>query len=470
MTKQRYLAIDITTLTKWNRSPVGIIRTQLEFVRYTLLNDDTALYFKFNDKKDDIKEVSKEIVQEVVSNLLNSNTKKRDQKINPNKKAKILKKGLFVKILDTYRYEGTKGVLIKVCKKICPAKIKNIAKKIYIKFSNTKIVATNSIVDSIQSHIFSPEIHQASYIEPTFLSKRAIVVSMGLDWDYSNYPLLFWLKKRIGFEFVSAFYDSIPVTHPQYVQSHYFSQMFFSYLYYLIHISNRIFCISDYSKNQLEEILKQHYIKEKKILKTIHLGDSISDKPKEELSNKKRHKHRYLLYVSTIESRKNHKLLLDVWQKLSREKYKNLPDLILVGMMGWGIDDLKKIYDEDKDLQKVVHFYSDVDDEELANLYTNAEFTLFPSFVEGWGLGAVESMLYGKPCIISDCPALKEATQNLMPSLNPDDTEAWIKMIKLLLENTEKLEELKLSIKNSFKPRSWEKFSEDFISFARSSI
>ena len=49
MLDKKYIVLDVTTLLKWNRSPVGIIRTQLEFTNYLLNNNSNVVYFKFNE-------------------------------------------------------------------------------------------------------------------------------------------------------------------------------------------------------------------------------------------------------------------------------------------------------------------------------------------------------------------------------------------------------------------------------------
>ncbi|MGJ0316772.1 glycosyltransferase family 4 protein [Aliarcobacter cryaerophilus] len=474
MKSEKYFVVDVTTLLKWNRSPVGIIRTQLEFTNYLLENFQDVVYFEFNEEKDNLLPVTKERIEKKVKQLLDF----KNLQVEHNSKLKISKKAnnkyfiLLKKIIHIYKYEGSRQLLIKICNKICPLKIKNIVKKIYIEFFNKQSTIKNSKNDALyfNSIISLTEISIAEKLNVPFLTKNAIVISIGLDWDYSNYPLLFWLKRKIGFEFVGSFYDGIPVINPKLVQSYYFSQKFFSHVYYLINLSNRIFCISDFSKKQMIDICNNHNIDNIPILKTIHLGDSVFKKPTELNFAPRKHKKDYILYVSTIESRKNHILLLKVWQKLQQEEFTNLPDLVFVGMMGWGIDELLALYKNDEKLQKNVHFYENVDDMELVTIYKNAKFTVFPSFAEGWGLGAVESMLYGKPCLISTCDALLEATQGLMPSASPTDINTWCELIKEFSTNEEKLDYYKNIIKEKFKSRTWEEFSIDFTKFAKGEI
>lgn len=465
--KKPHLAVDVTTLTKWNRPPVGIVRTQLEFVNYLIEEDPTALYFKFNDNRDDLLEVTQIEIEKIIFDLLNFEDKKSNitsHRIKFDLKSSIFKITIFQKVIEVYKRDGIKSVLKKSYLKISSPMLNSFLKRVYLKlFSNQQLIG-----DSIDLRVIPNEIRHSKIINPSFLTSDTTVVSMGLDWDHSNYSLLFWLKKKIGFKFVSTFYDAIPVTHPDLVASHDFSKMFFSHIYYLLHLSDKIFCISDYSKNQLIQIADQHYIADLPILKTIHLGDSVSEKKFIETTlNRPHKKSNYILYVSTIEARKNHKLLLSVWKNLMREKELDLPDLVLVGMMGWGVDEFKEIYKSDKDLQKTVHLYHDVEDRELVSLYRNAKFTLFPSFVEGWGLGAVESMIYGKPSIISNTPALIEATQSLMPFIEAEDIKGWEDMIRLFIKEPNEIEKLQEIIKNRFKSRSWREFAQEFEKFAK---
>jgi len=470
--EEKELVVDVTTLLKWSRSPVGIIRTQLEFVHYLIANDRTVKYFRFNETKDALLEVSFNEIQQQVTHLLNYKNKTASSHHNIKNESistSIIDFGILKKVWRVYKNEGWRPLAIKICKNICTEKQLDMLKKVYIQLflESKSSPSKENLKKSIETILFSPEIQLANVMDVDFLTKNSIVISIGLDWDYSNYPLLYWLKQKIGFEFVGAFYDGIPIVYPELVQSDYFSKMFFSHIYYLTHLSDRIFCISDYSKQQLKEIYKAHQISKYPQLKTIHLGDSVFKNEVQAISKKRGHKKDYVLYVSTIEARKNHLLLLKVWQKLQKEQFHNLPDLVLVGMYGWGIDDVQELYQNDNDLKKIIHFYDDVDDEELVTMYKGSKFTVFPSFVEGWGLGAVESMLYGKVCLISNCDALIEATQGLMPALPPTDVDLWADMIKDFVSNPNALDEYAQIIRQDFKSRSWAEFSSEFAEFAR---
>ncbi len=462
----RYIITDITSLTEWNRPPVGIIRTQLEWTRYLLEQRTNRLFVKFDNNRNSIFEVPDDEVREIVDRLSSISYKSK----KGNKEAEITvasEPSFFKKSLDIYKNEGGIVLLKKGCKKYCPKYLLNRVRELYFKIKEFRLKKSGFIEFSLKNskqlkEFISPEITQSLTI-PSFLKKDAIFVSLGLDWDHSNYQLLYWLKKRVGFEFVGAFYDGIPILRPELLASEYFSQRFFVHFYYLAHLSDRVFAISNHSKSEFELISKEHRI-EPPELKTIYLGNTIPKIAENYEPPKREHSKEYIIYVSTIESRKNHKLLIDVWQKFIKDGV-DVPDLILIGMQGWGVEEMMRIYEKDKKLQKKVHFYRDVDDDELSYLYQNSKFTLFPSLAEGWGLGAIESLLFGKVCLISTAPSLVEATQNLMPSFEVDDVDGWSKEIQKLCEDEDYLKSLEKRIEEKFISRSWEEFGEDFYKF-----
>lgn len=468
MQNLKYFAVDVTSILEWNRAPVGIIRTQLEFVKYLYLNDRDSVYFRFNDNKDELIAVEKSIIEQKIEQLLNIKEHGGAHKIKYTEPQNRFSSNI-KKALDILKEDGLIILLIKIIKKVCPPKLKSLLRIVYTRLFNTK--PDTVVQKAIERSMFRAEIYRAHYLKiPSFLKQNAVVVSMGLDWDYSNYGLLYWLKKRIGFEFIGSFYDAIPISNPELVLSYSFSQRFFSHLYYLIHLSDKIFCISNFSKKQLSDICEAHHIHRIPELKTIYLGNDIKRNPQHNNTKKQGDTKEYVLYVSTIEARKNHILLLRVWQKLQRESFIDLPDLVLVGMLGWGISEFMELYKNDENLQKIVHLRHDVDDNELISIYNNARFTVFPSIIEGWGLGATESMLYEKPCITSNCDALIEATQGLMPRVRYDDVDGWCDAIRRLSSDNDLLESYRQTIKERFKSRTWEEFSIDFAKFAKGKI
>lgn len=130
----------------------------------------------------------------------------------------------------------------------------------------------------------------------------------------------------------------------------------------------------------------------------------------------------YFVCVGTIEARKNHALLLDVWQRLAAEHGDRAPRLLLIGQRGFGSE---RIVGRLTALRGLVIEYADLSDRATATLLRGARALLLPSFAEGFGLPVAEALAAGVAVLCSDLPALRE-TGGLVPDyLDPHDAAAW---------------------------------------------
>lgn len=144
----------------------------------------------------------------------------------------------------------------------------------------------------------------------------------------------------------------------------------------------------------------------------------------------------FVLFCSTLEVRKNHFLLLSLWERLlTRLGPARTPRLVFVGHWGWGADHLRLWLERDFRLAGHVLHLPQLEDAALAYLYRHAQFTLFPSLAEGYGMPVAESLAVGTPVITGNHPALLEASQGLMPALDPLDLPAWERTVVELLES-----------------------------------
>ena len=111
----------------------------------------------------------------------------------------------------------------------------------------------------------------------------------------------------------------------------------------------------------------------------------------------------YFITVGTIEPRKNHSLLLDVWENLGLDA----PMLLICGGRGWNNDEVFTRLDA-LGPNSPVRELSGLDDGALAALVEGAEALLFPSHAEGFGLPAVEALMLGTPVICADITTFRE--------------------------------------------------------------
>ncbi|AUX70455.1 hypothetical protein CHX26_13965 [Porphyrobacter sp. HT-58-2] len=134
--------------------------------------------------------------------------------------------------------------------------------------------------------------------------------------------------------------------------------------------------------------------------------------------------------VATIEHRKNHMMLLDVWQRLIAEYGEGAPQLVLIGRWGLGSEAVRRRYRADPQLHRFVKIHSHCSDAEVARHLRKARALLAPSRAEGFGLPVAEALRLGVPVIASDLPAFREAGGSVPTFLNPGAKEAWARMIR----------------------------------------
>lgn len=131
----------------------------------------------------------------------------------------------------------------------------------------------------------------------------------------------------------------------------------------------------------------------------------------------------FILFVGTLEPRKNIPMLLQAYKLLREETAVDVP-LILVGGKGWIFDDIFATIAALR-LREHVRHLSGVFDEELAHLYAAAGVLVTPSHYEGFGLPALEAQHCGCPVIVSKRGSLPEIVGPDGMQLDPDDPPAW---------------------------------------------
>jgi len=129
--------------------------------------------------------------------------------------------------------------------------------------------------------------------------------------------------------------------------------------------------------------------------------------------------------LGTIEARKNHLLLLQIWARLARELGVEAPRLLIIGQRGWECEQVFDLLDRAEVLRESVVEVSHCTDVELAGHLRGARALLFPSLVEGYGLPLVEAFMAGTPVIASDLPVFHEIGQDIPDFIDPLDGPAW---------------------------------------------
>ncbi len=138
----------------------------------------------------------------------------------------------------------------------------------------------------------------------------------------------------------------------------------------------------------------------------------------------------YFLFVGTIEPRKNHLLLLNIWrQMVATLGDAATPDLVIVGRRGWENENVLDMLERCESIHSHVHEVAGLSDAGMAAFLKSARALLLPSFAEGFGMPVTEALAFGTPVICSDIPALREAGGDVPEYLAPLDGPAWTAQI-----------------------------------------
>lgn len=114
---------------------------------------------------------------------------------------------------------------------------------------------------------------------------------------------------------------------------------------------------------------------------------------------------KYLLCLSTLEPRKNLRLLIEAYSELLSSN--NIEqDLVLAGRKGWKTDDL--LENLSKNVVEKIHFTGFIDDQDLPIVYKKATCFVFPSLYEGFGIPPIEALAMGIHVVSSDSSSLPE--------------------------------------------------------------
>jgi glycosyltransferase involved in cell wall biosynthesis len=279
-------------------------------------------------------------------------------------------------------------------------------------------------------------------------------ISGGLDWDDKNLPFLYSVKKKLNLEITLFCYDLIPILLPHLVLLEVGSK-FQEYFCNLAWCADTVCCIS---KNSESDFKKQSLIVGSPAPKTvvIRLGENSFGRRKiKEIKNSPLSTKKFILFVSTLEKRKNHITVLHAYTRLCERYGDQLPHLVFVGMPGWGVSDFVKDLELDFRVKDRIVWLKKLPDAELHWLYENCLFTVFPSHYEGWGLPVAESLAFGKYCLISDSSSLVEVAPHLLNPIDPLNVPAWVAHMEKLIFDPIQLKEKELKIRNEYQLQNW---------------
>lgn len=229
---------------------------------------------------------------------------------------------------------------------------------------------------------------------------------------------------------------------------------------YSVKKAKKILTISKASK---DDIIKIYQIPEEKVVVTypgIKLKTTMQNSKL--IREKYNIRRDYILFVGTLQPRKNITRLIEAFSKLSHTKKSEGMSLVIIGKKGWMYEEILKA-PETFGIKDKVKFLDFVPDEDLPSFYQNALCFVLPSLYEGFGLPVLEAMQHGCSVITSNVSSLLEAGGDAALYVKPDDVDDIASKIKTLIEDKKLREELIKKGYNQIKKFSWEKTAKETL-------
>ena len=290
------------------------------------------------------------------------------------------------------------------------------------------------------------------------------VMILGSFWSHENMVDQYIPAKLAGARIVSLIYDLIPISHPEYCDAGLVSA-FSASLSELAMIADMFITISDHTRDTTKTFCatsttRAFPVETVPLAHTLSVGAVQNDELPVQLQRLQGRE--YVAYVSTIEGRKNHAYVVNVWRRLIEEG-RTVPELVFIGRSGWRIEGLMNLLESTDFLGGRVHLAHGLSDVELSAVYSGSLFTVFSSFVEGWGLPIGESLIHGKVCAASGTSSIPEVGGGFVDYFDPNNLEDGVRVIGRLIEDRAWLAERQAAITERFIPRGWDAVAAEML-------
>lgn len=174
---------------------------------------------------------------------------------------------------------------------------------------------------------------------------------------------------------------------------------------------------------------------------------------------------RYLLYVGTIEPRKNILTLLGAYCDLPSSLRQAYP-LVLAGSWGWRTEEVAAFYEAEGKHKGVIRL-GYVAEKDLGILYNGARALVYPSFYEGLGLPPLEMLACGGAVLASTADAIAEVVGGQAHLIDPQDVVGWRDGLQRVLMDEDWWKQLRGGSVEHARPFTWERCAEETIKVYR---
>jgi glycosyltransferase involved in cell wall biosynthesis len=244
------------------------------------------------------------------------------------------------------------------------------------------------------------------HLHPTYQGKLAgswLIIAELIEEEHVR-RLTAYARKH-GMKLAGVFYDAIPWLHPEYCL-HWTREQHAGYMSAFVELDVVIPISEQAARDYIQ------FVQEKKLklppVRACNLPAEIRGQPRETTPKQPSPDVVKILYVSTLEPRKNHALLIDAFADACAALPGVNVELHLVGGIYKSAPDIAEKVRAATQRNPRLFWHEKVGNEELRRFYSECDFTIYASIVEGFGLPIMESLWFGRPCICADTGVMAE--------------------------------------------------------------
>ncbi|MBV9756581.1 MAG: glycosyltransferase family 4 protein, partial [Alphaproteobacteria bacterium] len=310
---------------------------------------------------------------------------------------------------------------------------------------------------------------------PQFVFPRgAFLINLGSSWWLPNYFLNVRLAKaKYGIRYVPFVHDCIPIVTPEHCVED-LTRQFIDWALGAFEHADHVIVNSKATAADLLRIagqLGKNFAPPAVVELNARFNAGRAAAPPADgqiLFRNQLRAGEYVLFVATIESRKNHLLAFAAWIALLKKfGAHRVPKLVCVGKKGWLCDAIYARLEASGLLRQKVLMLSGISDPDLHRLYQDCLFTIYPSHYEGWGLPVTESLCSGKVPLLSRCSSLPEAGGDFGEYFELDSQAEFVGKLERLIFDAEYRGAKERKIAAEFQPRTWSEIGEQFLTLLR---
>ena len=281
-----------------------------------------------------------------------------------------------------------------------------------------------------------------------------VLLSLGASWPIPGHAAAAAALRAGGTVVLRMIYDLIPVIKPQWVDEPTVYRVT-GWARNVLTESDHVLTISRFSLSEIETYCRESGFPVPPTT-VVRLGDALESchdqtPPLPRFAPRRP----FFLCVSTLDVRKNHRLLYDAWQVLANRDPERCPDLVCLGVPHAYVTDLLREIRQDRTVNGRIHMLNGIEDAELAWYYRHCAATIYPSRYEGWGLPVAESLGHGRLCLASSATSIPEISRELPEFFDPFDTHGLVALVERTLRDSDWVSSREAEIRSSFVATPW---------------